>query len=245
MNKLNKYLKGLLEQEFDRVRKVPDFKTSEAAQSFVDRLKEFDRVEDDVIDPETGEVLLEKGETKKEAGGRNTAAQKRHQRQMKKVGFGSYLSRAKKSKADDELKEPENKENPDEAFDLTIKEVADHFKAMGKDMAGDWLYDNKGKDDEDGFNFNQWVDSAAGDAANSIYNAGDPEDKRMFKYLKAIGVRDIEGWLADEIADGMREERGPDDVAVGKMTKKKPTKADREKKLRNNRWGRIMGDSEE
>lgn len=242
MSRLNGYLKSLLEQEFDRVRKVPDFKTSEQAQNFVSRLKEFDRVEDDVIDPETGEVLIEKGEAKSEVIKRE---QKVRESTRKRKGLSGYLDRVKKrKKLDDELEEPDNKENPDAAFDLTIKEVADHFQKMGSDMAGDWLYDNKGKDDEDGYNFEQWVDGAAGDAVDSIASDDDPEHKRFIKYLKAVGVRDVKGWISDEIADGMRKERGSHGEHVVK-TVKKPTKAEREQKMRNRRWGRIMGDSEE
>lgn len=198
MSRLNNYLKEMVDKEFDRVRKVPDFKTSAAAQAWVDKLKEFDRVEDDVVDPETGEVLVDKGETKNEA-----ERQKRHveryntkYHKIKKVGFGSYLSRAKRRKTDDdELEEPENKENPDAAFNLVLQEVSDYFRKAGEDIAGDL---------EDTDDFQNSAQEIAGDSAHAIYhNELDPKVKKMFKYLKAKGVNDVEGWIADEIYDGM------------------------------------------
>lgn len=47
--------------------KVPDFKTSEEANRFIQKMKGSDKPADHIVDPETGELLIEKGIAKKKA----------------------------------------------------------------------------------------------------------------------------------------------------------------------------------
>lgn len=44
-----------------------------------------------------------------------------------------------------------------------------------------------------------WLQEAMGDLADAVYGAGDPKWDKRIKQAKKSGVRDLKGWLADEL----------------------------------------------
>ena len=73
--------------------KVPTFKTSKQAEDFVKNLKFDDVVAKDVFDPETGEVYMEQGWSKKKIA-KNKAKNKHQFDMIKDLDTGEYWGRS-------------------------------------------------------------------------------------------------------------------------------------------------------
>lgn len=212
---MGKYLKKYLEMGGMGSRvDVPEFETREEAEAFIDDLDPDDIVMDDVIDPETGDVLLEKGETKESVSDEGSSATSAYNRYMKmELGpednrsvFDIMMDRHKEKYGDafdidDEIEGEEEPENNTD-YELMLNTISAEYEDMGADIIGDWMYDNPDADEDDAEEF---INSMAFEGVGEM-------DDEVKTILRKAGIRDFEGWAADYVADGARrkfkEERG-------------------------------------
>jgi hypothetical protein len=112
---------------------------------------------------------------------------------------------------------------------LSAKKLAQQYRDMGADSAGDYLYElemdlEKGKITQDDLEskFDQWAQSAAGDMAYSNVEYADPSSEREINFLKKMErIEDVQGWMADEIYEGMVKKLEGRAAELAKRAKKK------------------------
>lgn len=94
---------------------------------------------------------------------------------------------------------------------MSLKSLESEYRSMGADMAGDFMHDLEGdikrgtkSVEEAKDEFTSWSQSAAGEAAYSMFEYPMPDAKKELRYLEKIhNITDPEGWAADEIYEGM------------------------------------------
>lgn len=173
---------------------VPDFENREEIDDFIDSLKDDDIIMDDIIDPETGDIIMEKGDTKRDKNKSDDEDLKNKSKNQANK-FKDYLKKAKN-------KEEEDNQSPEEKYKLTIQEIEKKFRGVGQDLAKDWLYDHPNATED---KFDDWAQTSAEDGAISALQTGDPEIKNIKAFLKLKKIDDIKGWATDEVYEGMRK----------------------------------------
>jgi len=99
------------------------------------------------------------------------------------------------------IQRDEEDKSPEDKYGYTLKELQDELISMGKDTAMDWWHDNPTADRND---LNDYINDVVGDMADGIYGKYSLE-KNKAEFLKAKGIRDVVGWAANYLADGMEK----------------------------------------
>jgi hypothetical protein len=179
---------------------VPEFETREEAKEFIDDLEEGDIVLDDVIDPESGAILMEKGDTKRDAQIEDEDLPVDEIGDDDDDGGDDDRLDEYMNKLDDAVFDVEEAEEEEFMNKYSVEDIEEEFVSMGKDVAGDFLYDKQGIDEND---FDSWAQSAAEDAIDGVVRYPDDETKEKIRFLKLNGIEDVAGWAADCAHSGM------------------------------------------
>lgn len=122
----------------------------------------------------------------------------------------------------EDRREKREEEREEKKFKGSVERLAKEYQDMGADAAGDFLYDmeqevekkkKKGITTEElvklyynrESEFNQWAQSAASEMGSNVarYPSSQKEEEELEFIKEREGIRDIAGWIADEIYTGM------------------------------------------
>ena len=161
---------------------VPDFETQEDMMLFLDELEPNDEVETDVVDPETGEVVLSAGETLLAAG---------IVEEEPEPEDGYEEDELDRYDWDDwEQEQEERIRDEQEAYDQALEKASKKAVAVGEDWARDTLYDARqnsrdweGRYDSPEAYLKAYGQDAAGDLAAGIVEWGDDDIRAVYESL--------------------------------------------------------------
>ena len=190
--RLRKLIREALLNEYTEGYSVPDFETTEDMMLFLDEMEPDDTVETDVMDPLTGEIWLEAGQTPLEAGLVEL------EEDQVESGPASEFEEDKLDQYDWDAYEQDmiQKRKEQHALDDKMKDkIREEAQAGGKDWGADTLYQARENPDmwQRGGMGNQWDtpedyvlgfgQDAAGDVAQNIEYAMDRDVSDWYQSL--------------------------------------------------------------
>jgi len=161
---------------------VPDFETREDMLLFLDELEPNDEVETDVVDPETGEVVLSAGETLLAAGIVEEEPEPDDGYQEDELDHYDW--------DDWEREQKERIQREQEEYDRALNKAQEQAVAVGEGWARDTLHDARrtSRDWEDRYDsaeayVERYGQDAATDLAAGIVEWGDDDIRAVYESL--------------------------------------------------------------
>jgi len=161
---------------------VPDFETQEDMLLFLDELEPNDEVETDVVDPETGEVVLSAGETLLAAGIVEEEPEPEEGYQEDELDRYDW--------DDWEQEQEERIRDEQESYDQALEKASKKAVGVGEDWARDTLYDARqnsrdweGRYDSPEAYLEAYGQDAAVDLAAGIVEWGDDDIRAVYESL--------------------------------------------------------------
>jgi len=165
---------------------VPDFESEEDMMLFVDELEPDDQVNDDVINPETGETWIYAGESPLDAGLKELEPEETVETEEEELDNYDWEG----WEAEHEARLEKQRDD----YERVLEKVQDEAREAGEDWAGDTLYDAQNNPDLwKQYGSQTAVDyvmafgqDAAGDVADSLASYSmDPEVSELYDSLKS------------------------------------------------------------
>jgi len=161
---------------------VPDFETQEDMMLFLDDLEPNDEVETDVVDPETGEVVLSAGETLLAAGIVEEEPEPDEGYEEDELDHYDW--------DDWEREQEERIKQEQEEYDRALEKAQEQAVGAGEDWARDTLHDARrnsrdweGRYDSAEAYLEAYGQDAAGDLAAGIVEWGDEDIRAVYESL--------------------------------------------------------------
>ena len=179
---LRRIIRESLLIEYSPGHSVPDFETQEDMMLFLDELEPNDEVETDVVDPETGEVVLSAGETLLAAGIVEEEPEPEEGYQEDELDHYDW--------DDWEQAQEERIRDEQEAYDRALTKAKGKAIGVGEDWARDTLYDARqnsrdweGRYDSPEAYLEAYGQDAAVDLAAGIVEWGDDDIRAVYESL--------------------------------------------------------------
>jgi hypothetical protein len=179
---LRKIIRESLLVEYTPGYTVPDFETQEDMMLFLDEFDPDDEVETDVVNPETGEVVLTAGETLLAAGIVEEEPEPDEGYEEDKLDHYDW--------DDWEQEQEERIQDEQEAYDRALEKAREQAEGVGEDWARDMLHDARrssrdweGQYDSAESYLEALGQDAATDLAAGIVEWGDEDIRAVYESL--------------------------------------------------------------